>query len=115
MPMYSYRYEDAAGGEFEEFQHIRDDALTVHDGRPCRRTIQQAKVRTQYGEGSHTEPIEMMSIALDNEDEIADFRQRNPGVAISSNRRDRNFGVPVARSRSEKLRILEREGFVETN
>jgi hypothetical protein len=57
----------------------------------------------------------MLSIALDNEDEIAEFRQRNPGVEIESDRSKRNFGVPIARSRSQKLSILKNENFVETN
>lgn len=115
MPMYSYKFTDPAGGVFEEFQYMREDALVFKDGRPCERTVQAFKAVTNYGEGSGTNPIEMMSIALDNEDEIDDFRQRNPGVEISRDRRDRNFGIPIAKSRKEKLRILDREGFAETN
>jgi len=115
MPMYSYRYTDAEGGEFDDFQRMADAAHTTYNDRPCERTVQKASVRTQYGAGSGTDPIEMMSIALDNEGDIAEFRKRNPGTEISSDRRDRNFGVPIARSRSEKLRVLAMEGFVETN
>ncbi len=89
--------------------------LTEKDGRSCEKAVCISKVRTLYGKGSGTDPIEMMSIALDNEDEIQEFRQRNPGTEISSNRNDRNFGVPIAKSRTEKLRVLEREGFVESN
>lgn len=115
MPMYPYRFTDAVGGEFEEFQHMSESALTEKGGRPCEKTAFASRVRTNYGEGSGTDPIAMMSIAVDHEDEIAEFRGRNPGVEISDRRGDPNFGVPIARSRSEKLRILKNEGFVETN
>lgn len=115
MPMYTYRFTDEQGGEFEDFQHIQEIAHTVKEGRPCERLVCGAKVHTNYGKGNNCSAIEMLSIALDNEDEIAEFRSRNPGVEISNRREDRNFGVPIAKSRKEKLRILEREGFVETN
>lgn len=125
MPLYTYAYTDQddhlSPGEDREtvdlFQHIREDAYTTHpeNGRPIRRVPQLARAHTKYGEGNGCRPIEMMSIALDNEDEIAAFRQRNPGVEISSRRSDPLFGVPIATSRSEKLRILDREGFIETN
>ena len=115
MPLYDYQYTDAFGGEFEVFQHIREETLTEHAGRPCKRTVQRPKVRTKYGEGSNTEPIKMLSIAVDNEDEVDDFRRRNPGVEISRDRRNPLFGVPVASSRSQKLRILKAEGFAEQN
>lgn len=115
MPMYSYRWTDEAGGNFEEFQHMREDALKQKNGRPCERTLQMFRPVTKYGEGSGTNPIEMLSIGVDSEEEIAAFRRRNPGVEISSDRNDRNFGVPIATSRKEKLQILKNEGFVETN
>lgn len=115
MPMYPYRYTDEPGGTFDEFQRMTDPHLTEKDGRPCERTVAPFKAVTAYGEGNHCDPIKMMSIAVDNEDEIAAFRERNPGTEISSDRRSRDFGVPVVKSRSEKLRVLAREGFVETN
>lgn len=115
MPMYDYRWTDEKGGTFEHFASIHSDPLVEHEGRPCERTIQRPKVRTLYGEGSDTKPIEMMSVALDNDDEIADFRKRNPGTEISSKRGDRLYGVPVVKSRSEKMRVLKAEGFVEKN
>jgi hypothetical protein len=115
MPMYNYHFTDEQGGEFEEFQHISENALIVKDGRPCERGVNAAVPMTRFGKGNGCDPIEMMSIALDTEEEIQEFRARNPGVEISDNREDRAFGVPIAKSRAEKLRILEKEGFVETN
>lgn len=113
MPLYEYKYMDPAGGIFEDYASIHSDSLVTHKGRPCRRTVQQPKVRTQYGAGSQTDPVEMFSIAVDNDDEIDAFRQRNPGVEISKKRGDRLYGVPVAASRSQKLQVLKHEGFAE--
>lgn len=113
MPLYSYKLAD--GSVVEEFQHMSAAPLTEIAGQKAERTVQKPKVRTQYGEGSNTKPIEMLSIALDNEDEIDEFRQRNPGTEISRDRRSASFGVPIAKSRTEKLRMLKNEGFVETN
>lgn len=115
MPIYTYRYTDAKGGQFDEFQRINDDALIEHDGRPCERGISLPNVRTRYGKGSGTEPIEMHSIALSTDDEIREFNKRNPNTKISKDPRDALYGVPIAQSRSEKLKILDREGFQEAN
>ncbi len=113
MPLYEYRYTDAAGGTFDDVASIHSDALTSHEGRPCERMVQRPKVRTSYGAGGNTEPIEMMSISVDNDEEIAAFRRRNPGTDISHDRNDRLYGIPVVKSRGEKLRVLKREGFQE--
>lgn len=115
MPMYDYKYTDEQGGTFDTFQHMSESAHTEHEGRPCERTVQAFRPVTNFGEGNGCEPIEMMSIAVDSPEEIVSFRQRNPGVEISDVPGDPRFGIPVARSRREKLRILEKEGFVETN
>lgn len=115
MPMYDYEYTDQTGGTFSEFQRMTEEALSEHNGRPCRRRISAPAVRTQFGAGNRCDPIKMLSIALDNEPEIDDFRRRNPGVEISSDRRNPDFGVPIATSRSQKLKILKNEGFVEKN
>lgn len=115
MPMYDYRFTDPAGGTFEDYQPITADALTEKDGRPCERTVSVPKVHTAYGEGNRAKPIKMLSIAVDNEEEVDEFRRRNPGTEISRDRASPDFGVPVVKSRKEKLRVLKAEGFVETN
>lgn len=114
MPLYSYRWTDERGGTFDEFQHMKDESLTEYQGRPCERTVQSAKVQTAYGAGNRCDPVRMESIGLSHPDDIAEFRQRNPGVQISSDLNDPDYGVPIVYSRSEKKRVLEREGFVDT-
>jgi len=115
MPMYDYRFIDAEGGQFEDFQPMTSDALTERGGRPCERMIGCPAVITQYGAGNSCDPVQMLSIALDNEYDIRAFRERNPGVEISDQRADPRFGVPIAYSRGEKDRILAQEGFVDKN
>ena len=113
MPIYTYKI---ANGETRDiYQHINDDPLCEIDGWPAQRTVQAFKPRTNYGEGSDTDPIRMLSIAVDSEEEVDAFRARNPGVEISRDRGSPLFGIPIAKSRSEKLRILGKEGYVERN
>lgn len=113
MPMYPYEWTDAVGGEFEEFQHMSENPFTEKDGRPCCRTVPMFQPITRFGKGNQCDLIEMLSIAVDTRQDISDFRQRNPGVQISSAPGDPLYGVPIASSRAEKLRILDAEGFVE--
>lgn len=70
---------------------------------------------TAHRTGIFDKPIEMLSVAVDNPSEIVDFRKRNPGVEISHDRADPNFGVPIARTRKEKMAILRNENFEERN
>ncbi|KKM61639.1 hypothetical protein LCGC14_1529720 [marine sediment metagenome] len=65
--------------------------------------------------GIFEKPIEMLSVALNHEDEISGFRRRNPGVEISHDRENPNFGVPIAHTRREKMSILKNERFEERN
>jgi len=113
MPVYAYTYTDEQGGTFDEFQQMRDDVLVEHMGRPCERLISLPSIRTQYGKGSGTKPIELYSIGLNTKSEIQEFAKRNPNTQISQDRRDPLFGIPVVKSRSEKLRVLNNEGFQE--
>lgn len=62
--------------------------------------------------GAYDTPIELYSIAM-NRDEIADFRQRCPGVDVAVS--GPMMGVPIARTRSQKTRALKAAGFEERN
>lgn len=57
-------------------------------------------------------PIEMLSVACDTDEEIRRV-QRETGVQISSDPRDPNYGVPVAKNRKEKLAVLKAQKFCE--
>lgn len=111
MPMYPYDCESCNHRD-DEFQKMEDPHLI--DCPKCRQP--SYKRRPCLAHTSHKEyskPIEMFSIALDHEDEIREFQRRNPEAQISTNRNDPLFGVPIARSRHEKLAILEKEGYQE--
>lgn len=60
-------------------------------------------------------PIEMFSIALDNDVEIAAFRLKAPDVEISSEWANPLYGVPVARNRHQKLQALKAAEYQERN
>lgn len=77
---------------------------------PCRGTGQVTKATNYYAQ-----PIEMYSIALDTPKQIADFKRHAPDVAVSTDRRDPMYGVPVAHSRSAKLQALRAVGYEERN
>lgn len=60
-------------------------------------------------------PIEMLSVAVDNDHQIREFQQRNPDIEISRAKGDPRYGVPIARTRQQKLSVLRNEGFTELN
>jgi hypothetical protein len=60
-------------------------------------------------------PIEMHSVSMAHPDEIEEFRRRCPGVEVSSDPTDDLYGVPIARTRREKLAVLDAVGFEEKN
>jgi hypothetical protein len=60
-------------------------------------------------------PIEMHSIACIYPEQIEEFKRDCPGVDCSDNPEDPLYGVPIARSRRDKLKALDSAGFVEKN
>ena len=113
MPMYCYRCADCGRGG-SEMRAMKDRG----HGPPCRCgarmqrdiTAETGAVNTEYAK-----PIEMMSLAVDTVEEVHAFRTRNPDIEISDRPGDRNFGIPVVKSRQQKLSVLHREEFIETN
>lgn len=55
----------------------------------------------------------MYSIAASTDEEIASFRNKCPDVEISSRSSDPMYGIPIARSRRDKLQALKAVGFEE--
>jgi hypothetical protein len=74
---------------------------------------QIAQVATDLRE-FHT-PIEMYSIALNDDDEIKEFKRRAPDVDVATDPRDEMYGIPIARSRKQKLQALKAMEFTELN
>lgn len=109
MPIYVYEYDDGDKEQFEEYQSIHSDALTSFNGRPCHRV--PALTHTDMKEFHR--PIEMHSIGMHDPQEIADFRRQNPDIEVSTDPRSDLYGVPIARTRRDKLRALATAGFEE--
>lgn len=112
MPLYTYRCKNCKS-DTEEFQHIRDEPLEWCPA--CQKhTLSRVPALPHTSHKEFSDPIEMHSIALNHPDDIRAFQQRNPDVRISTNTRDPLYGVPIARSRHEKLGILKKEGWQES-
>ena len=62
-----------------------------------------------------SEPIEMYSIAMDNDDDIKAFMSKAPDVAVSLDQDDPMYGIPIARNRQQKLQALQAARYTETN
>jgi putative FmdB family regulatory protein len=110
MPLYEYGCEDC-GHRFENYQSIREDSLVTcpkcaEDS--LRRLISTPKVETEY-----VKPIEMHSIGMAFEEDIRDFKRKNPDMDCSEDPNDPLFGVPIARTRKQKLNALKSIGWEE--
>ena len=116
MPMYEHKCP-ACGHTDTMFRSMAE----AHLNPSCPRCGQEMERDFQAeGAGPHTEqafrhPIEMHSIALTNDEDIKAFKQRNPDVDVGTDPNRDDYGVPIAHSRAEKLRILKKEGFEERN
>lgn len=111
MPIYCYKC-DICGHECEEFQHISEEPLPTCP--ECTSTgFHRVPTLTHTDMKEFHKPIEMHSLGLAHLDEIQAFRQRNPGVKVSSDVNDPLYGVPIAHHRKEKLDILAKEGWEE--
>jgi putative FmdB family regulatory protein len=113
MPLYTYKCTKCKR-ETIEFQKMADKHLTVC---PICRTKTYRRIpslpNTDLKE-FHT-PIEMYSIAMDDDAAIRKFIGDCPDVDVSTDKADPMYGVPVARSRRDKRQALKSAEFVETN
>ena len=116
MPLYEFKCPRCDFHDLE-FRVMEERNLPVK----CRR-CEEPMVRNFKAEaaGPHLDrefhkPIEMHSLGLDHPADIREFQKRNPGVDISTDPDDELYGVPIARSRRQKLTILKNEGYQENN
>jgi putative FmdB family regulatory protein len=114
MPIYCYRCRECEHG-FETFQFMHADRYTVCSECGDENTLDIVPQPAASPNQAFRKPIELHSLGLCNDEDIADFRRRNPDVPIGTDPAQDDYGVPKARSRQEKKKILETEGFVELN
>lgn len=113
MPRYDYACS-SCGHAAEEVHSIHLDSLTIcpkcQDPSYAKQIAQVATDLREF----HT-PIEMYSIALNDDEEIKAFKKSAPDVDISTDQADPMYGIPIARSRKQKLQALKAMEFTELN
>lgn len=109
MPLYKFLCEDC-GERFWEFEHI---ANPTPEPRCCGEAMDRDYTGGHSVTGVFHKPIPMQSIGMAHQDEIDAFRVRNPDIEVSDDPDHPLFGVPLATTRQEKLRILRNENWEE--
>lgn len=114
MPIYVFECPECPNMA-EEFMSIRD---FLHPPNcPDCKILMERSFRSE-GAGNHLDrefhtPIEMYSIAMEDPEEIAEFQKQCPDVDVSLDPKDPMYGVPIGRTRNQKLKALKVAGFVE--
>ncbi|KKL89128.1 hypothetical protein LCGC14_1917800 [marine sediment metagenome] len=113
MPLYDYTCDDCKC-EYETFQRIKDESIKVCPicGSP---TYHRVPTLPNTPMKEFQTPIEMNSVAMTYHQDIVDFKRQNPDVECSHDPKDPLYGVPIAKSRQEKLKVLDKVGFCEKN
>jgi putative FmdB family regulatory protein len=114
MPIYAYHC-DYCGHDNDEYHKMHESPLLTCP--KCGHYAPYHKVPTLSGtdlKEFHT-PIELYSVAMETDQEIREFKAKCPDVEVATDPHDPMYGVPIARSRKQKLQALEASGFVETN
>ncbi len=92
----------------------RKALFPLHDGRRgcfyCQVTLEPPTIAR---DAQFRTPIAMHSIGVTHPQDVQKLKEK--GVRISDNPRDPLYGVPIARTRQEKLKNLKIAGFVERN
>ena len=114
MPLYSYQCRKCnhSGDEFYKMASVPALALC-----PKCHELAFAKVVT-CGNTDMREfhkPIEMMSVAAEDLDEIRRLQRECPDADICDDESSDLYGIPVARTRKAKLQVLKATGFKENN
>lgn len=114
MPMYEYECECGhADTIFMQMKDCNEHTIVM----PCPKCAGNFRRQVSV---PHTDlkefhkPIELLSIAMEDREEIEAFAKRCPDVDVSLDETSELYGVPVARTRKAKLQALKAAGFVET-
>jgi len=113
MPIYVYQC-DACNHGAEEFQKMSAEALT--ECPKCKRAqFHRVPCLAHTDLKEFGTPIELYSIALNDDEEIKEFMRKAPGVEVATDPADPMYGIPIARSRKQKLQALQAMQFTELN
>jgi len=112
MPI--YEYVCGACGHTDDEYHAMGKTLVVCP--LCHQAAYNKQISLPHTDlKEFHKPIEMMSIAMQDREEIRRFAQQCPNVRISDDPADPNYGIPVAPNRKAKLQALKAAGFQEIN
>lgn len=111
MPIYEYECNTCHHAT-DEFQFMSEAELTTCP--ECGGETYQKRPSLPHSDMvEFHKPIELLSIALNHDDEIREFQKAAPDVPIETDPRSEHYGIPIAKSRKQKLQALEAAGFVE--
>lgn len=116
MPVYCHRCS-ACGETLTDFRSMGESDQTIMCPK-CAEPMGRDYNAERAGNHSMVEfakPIEMYSIGLNDDDEIREFKRRCPDVDVATDPNNPLYGVPIARTREQKLAALEAVGFEEKN
>lgn len=112
MPTYQYRC-DGCENSFEAFRTMKDESPekcpkctgTETTRVPCVPNTDMREFQV---------PIDLHSIGMTSLEQVLEFKRKCPDVECSDDMSHPNFGLPIARTRKQKLAAYKAVGFVET-
>lgn len=114
MPIYEYECTECSHAD-DEYQKMSAEPLTRCP--KCNSDAYRKLISCPSGamEKNFFTPIQMYSIAMDNDDEIKAFRRRctSNEIDVSMDQNDPMYGIPIARNRRQKLAALQASDYQE--
>lgn len=106
MPIYCFTC-DSCGGKTDVLRSISVRETDVRCSCDNLMTRDLGREQGRRGTGEFHTPIEMFSVGM-NADEVPAFRQSLPNVEVRE-------GLPIVKTRQEKMQVLKYFGFQEVN
>lgn len=111
MPLYEYRCTECGHAD-DEFQHMKEEHLTQCPA--CDAATYRRQVSVPHSDMvEFAKPIDLYSIGLNDDEEIAAFKRKAPDVHVETDPRSEMYGIPQAKNRKQKLAALAAMGYVE--
>ena len=112
MPIYDYQCDLCGERKGDVYHGMHDTPLIAC---VCGSAMAKAITLPHTDLKAFHTPIDMYSVALEDQDEIRELKKKCPDADISDDPRDEMYGVPIARTRKAKMQILAATGYQELN
>lgn len=113
MPIYDYCCDVCQHADIE-YMKMNDDGP-----QPCpvcqSRVSYKRQISLPHTPQQFHKPIEMDSVACSTIEEVREIQRKCPDVQIDDRPDSEMFGIPVARTRQQKLAVLRAVGYSERN